>query len=84
MLDIDHGTFPYVTSSTTVAAGAYLLQMRRITLAELLRPFGTLVDQTMLSALAAGFVYSLGAVIVRDGYPFMLHLGSPWDRLKRM
>ena len=50
-----------------VAAGAYLLQMRRITLPELLRPFGTLVDQTMLSALAAGFVYSLGAIIDKTG-----------------
>jgi drug/metabolite transporter (DMT)-like permease len=50
-----------------VAAGAYLLQMRRLTLAELVRPFGRLVDQSVQAALAAGFAYSLGAVIDKTG-----------------
>lgn len=51
----------------TVVAGAYLLQLRRLTLAELLRPFGSLVDQSVHAALAAGFVYSLGAIIDKIG-----------------
>ena len=25
-----------------------------------------------------------GATIIRDGYPFVLHMDSPWDLLKRM
>jgi drug/metabolite transporter (DMT)-like permease len=51
----------------TVAAGAYLLQMRKLSLSELLRPFGSLVDQSVLAALAAGFAYSLGAIIDKTG-----------------
>jgi uncharacterized membrane protein len=51
----------------TVAAGAYLLQMRSLSLAELLRPFGSLVDQSALAAMAAGFAYSLGAIIDKTG-----------------
>jgi len=50
-----------------VAAGAYLLQMRRLSVAELVRPFGSLVDQSVQAALAAGFAYSLGAVIDKSG-----------------
>ena len=50
-----------------VAAGAYLLQMQRLTVAELFRPFGSLVDQSVQAALAAGFVYSLGAIIDKTG-----------------
>jgi drug/metabolite transporter (DMT)-like permease len=50
-----------------VALGAYLFQMKRLHLTELLRPFGTLVDQSVQAALAAGFVYSLGAVIDKTG-----------------
>ena len=50
-----------------IAAGAYLLQMERLVLNELLRPFGKLVDQSVQAALAAGFAYSLGAVIDKTG-----------------
>lgn len=50
-----------------VASGAYLLQMRQLTLAELIRPFGSLVDQSVQAALAAGFAYSLGAVMDKTG-----------------
>ncbi|HEY6838439.1 MAG TPA: EamA family transporter [Geobacteraceae bacterium] len=51
----------------TIMAGAYLLQLRRLTLAELLRPFGSLIDTSVHAALAAGFVYSLGAIIDKIG-----------------
>jgi drug/metabolite transporter (DMT)-like permease len=50
-----------------VAGGAYLLQLRRLTLPELLRPLGNLVDQSVRTALAAGFVYSLGAIVDKTG-----------------
>ena len=50
-----------------IAAGVYLLQMERLALNELLRPFGKLVDQSIQAALAAGFAYSLGAVIDKTG-----------------
>ena len=56
-----------VAGIVIVAFGAYLLQMRRLTLAELLRPFGSLVDRPVQAALAAGFVYSLGAIIDKTG-----------------
>ena len=51
----------------TVTAGGYLLQVQRLNVAELLRPFGSLVDQSVQAALAAGFVYSLGAIIDKSG-----------------
>jgi uncharacterized membrane protein len=63
----EHLTPTGIGGIVTVAAGAYLLQMRRLSLAELLRPFGTLVDQSVLTALAAGFAYSLGAIIDKTG-----------------
>ena len=50
-----------------VAAGAYLLQMKRLGISELLRPFGSLVDESVQAALAAGFAYSMGAVIDKTG-----------------
>jgi drug/metabolite transporter (DMT)-like permease len=50
-----------------VAAGAYLTQMRRLRRAELLRPFRNLTDHSVLAAILAGFVYSLGAIIDKTG-----------------
>ena len=50
-----------------VMAGAYLIQMRCLSLKELLRPFSSLIDHSVQSALAAGFVYSLGAIIDKTG-----------------
>lgn len=59
-----------LTGIFVVAAGAYLLQMKRLTVKELLRPFGSLVDQSVQAALAAGFAYSLGAVIDKTGVDY--------------
>lgn len=50
-----------------VFIGGYLLQMRQMTLKELLRPFGSLVEPSVQAALAAGFVYSLGAIVDKIG-----------------
>jgi drug/metabolite transporter (DMT)-like permease len=50
-----------------VLAGGYLLQMRRVTMQELLRPLGSLVEPPVQAALAAGFVYSLGAIVDKIG-----------------
>ena len=50
-----------------VLMGGYLLQMRRVTMRELLRPFGSLVEPSVQAALAAGFVYSLGAIVDKIG-----------------
>lgn len=52
---------------TVVVAGGYLLQMRRVSFQELLRPFGSLVEPSVQAALAAGFVYSLGAIVDKIG-----------------
>lgn len=50
-----------------VFTGGYLLQMRRLSMQELLRPFGSLVEPSVQAALAAGFVYSLGAIVDKIG-----------------
>jgi drug/metabolite transporter (DMT)-like permease len=50
-----------------VAAGAGAVQMRKLTLGELLRPFRNLGDASVQAALAAGFAYSLGAVADKSG-----------------
>lgn len=50
-----------------VFTGGYLLQMRRLSVQELLRPLGSLVEPSVQAALAAGFVYSLGAIVDKIG-----------------
>jgi drug/metabolite transporter (DMT)-like permease len=50
-----------------VLTGGYLLQMRRATMQEVLRPFGSLVEPSVQAALAAGFIYSLGAIVDKIG-----------------
>ena len=50
-----------------VFAGGYLLQMRRVSMQELLRPLGSFVEPAVQAALAAGFVYSLGAIVDKIG-----------------
>lgn len=50
-----------------VVLGAYTVQMQRLSLAELLRPFRNLKDSSVRAALAAGFVYSFGAMLDKAG-----------------
>jgi len=47
--------------------GAYCVQLRELTLGEMLRPFRNLGSASVQAALAAGLVYSFGAVIDKTG-----------------
>ncbi len=50
-----------------IVAGAYTVQLRRLSLDEVLRPFHNLGSRSVQAALAAGLVYSFGAVIDKQG-----------------
>lgn len=50
-----------------VIAGAYTVQLRNASVAELLRPFRSLGTPWVRAALTAGFVYSLGAIVDKMG-----------------
>lgn len=63
----EHLTMTGMSGIVIVATGAYLVQLRRLTVAELLRPLQSIVDHSVQAALAAGFVYSLGAIIDKTG-----------------
>jgi drug/metabolite transporter (DMT)-like permease len=54
-----------------IGLGAYCIQLRGLSAADLLRPFSQLGNRSVQSALMAGFVYSIGAIIDKigvDGY----------------
>jgi len=53
-----------------VLAGAYSVQLHRLSLGELLRPFRNLRSQSVRAALGAGFVYSLGAIVDKTGVKY--------------
>ncbi len=50
-----------------IVFGAYCVQLRRLSLSEVLRPFRNMADPSVKAALAAGFVYSVGAIIDKTG-----------------
>ncbi len=50
-----------------IAAGAYSVQLRRLSAAEFLRPMRNLSEPSVQAALAAGFIYSVGAVVDKIG-----------------
>jgi drug/metabolite transporter (DMT)-like permease len=50
-----------------IILGAYLVQMQHFSSAELLRPFRSLGNPPVQAALAAGFIYSVGAIIDKSG-----------------
>jgi len=50
-----------------VVLGAYTVQMQKLSCRELLRPFSSLKDGSVRAALAAGFVYSFGAMLDKAG-----------------
>ena len=60
-------TLPGVAGIALVILGAYTVQMQRFSLAEILRPFSNLKDSSVRAALAAGFVYSFGAMLDKAG-----------------
>jgi drug/metabolite transporter (DMT)-like permease len=47
--------------------GAYSIQLRALAWNEVVRPFRNLRDPAVMAALAAGFIYSIGAVIDKTG-----------------
>lgn len=50
-----------------ILCGAYCVQLRKLSFDEVLRPFRSLGDPSVQAALAAGFVYSVGAVVDKTG-----------------
>ncbi len=50
-----------------ILIGTYCVQLRRLNFDEVLRPFRDLSDPSVRAALAAGFIYSVGAVIDKTG-----------------
>jgi drug/metabolite transporter (DMT)-like permease len=61
-----------------VVLGAYTVQMQRLSLAELLRPFSNLKDSSVRAALGAGFVYSFGAMLDKAGVMIYSPLYFTW------
>ncbi|MBW2519358.1 MAG: EamA family transporter [Deltaproteobacteria bacterium] len=65
-----------------ILAGAYCVQLRSLAWQEISRPFQNLQDPAVLAALAAGFIYSIGAVVdkkgvtIYDPFPFTYLLVS--------
>lgn len=67
-------SLPGVGGILLVLFGVYVVQLRRLSLRELFRPFRDLRNPSVQFALAAGFIYSIGSVAeksgVRDYSPF--------------
>lgn len=60
-------SFAGVTGILLIIAGAYSIQLRRPSLSELMRPFHNLGNRSVQAALLAGFIYSVGAIIDKQG-----------------
>ncbi len=56
-----------VAGIVLIALGAYCIQLRSLTAAEILRPFSQLGNRSVQAALLAGFTYSIGAVFDKTG-----------------
>jgi len=50
-----------------IIAGAYCIQLRKLSAREILRPFSQLGNPSVQAALLAGFVYSIGAILDKTG-----------------
>jgi len=50
-----------------IVAGAYCIQLRRISADEILRPFSQLGNRSVQAALMAGFIYSIGSILDKVG-----------------
>jgi len=58
---------PGVAGIGLILCGAYSIQLRALAWNEVVRPFRNLREPAVLAALAAGFIYSIGAVIDKTG-----------------
>jgi len=56
-----------VAGIVLIALGAYCIQLRSLSAAEILRPFSQLGNRSVQAALLAGFIYSIGAVFDKTG-----------------
>ena len=63
----EHLSLSGVCGILLVIFGTYSVQLQRLTLTELLRPFRDLRSRSVQAALAAGFVYSIGSVAEKSG-----------------
>jgi drug/metabolite transporter (DMT)-like permease len=53
-----------------VIIGTYSIQLQRLSLSDLLRPFRNLRSQSVQASLAAGFIYSIGSISEKTGVKF--------------
>lgn len=59
---------PYgLTGILLIIAGAYCIQLRKLSLSEIFRPFRSLGNRSVQAALFAGLIYSVGALIDKVG-----------------
>ncbi len=63
----EHLTFWGVAGILLIVVGAWCVQLQRLSFDEALRPLRNLGQPAVQAALAAGFVYSVGAVIDKTG-----------------
>ena len=47
--------------------GTYSIQLQRLSLSELVRPFRNLRSPSVRDALTAGFIYSIGSIAEKSG-----------------
>ncbi|MBT1070881.1 EamA family transporter [Pelotalea chapellei] len=67
-------SLPGVLGIMLVIFGTFTVQLQRITLNELARPFRDLRNPSVRAALAAGFIYSIGSIAEKTGVKNY----SPW------
>ena len=60
-------SIPGVGGILLVIVGTFLVQMQRITFAEMSRPFRDLSSPSVRAALLAGFIYSIGSIAEKTG-----------------
>lgn len=58
---------PGVCGILLVVFGTYSIQMQRLSLGEMVRPFRNLRTPSVRDALAAGFIYSIGSIAEKSG-----------------
>lgn len=60
-------SFPGVCGILLVVFGTYSIQLQRLSLSELVRPFRNLRSPSVRDALTAGFIYSIGSIAEKSG-----------------
>jgi drug/metabolite transporter (DMT)-like permease len=60
-------SLPGVCGILLVVFGTYSIQLQRLSLGELVRPFRNLRTPSVRDALAAGFIYSIGSIAEKSG-----------------